>query len=318
MNNPSEIEIDVEEQRAWLVEHKTMNGLSWTQIQLQTGIAAGTISQFGGGKYKGRNEEIAQQIFRYRQTLAQQAQLKFEAPEIPTFFETKTSRDVMNLLAWAQRGRFAYFVGGPGIGKTETAREYAERAANVWYIKCKPSMSTVTALATAILRAMRDFTAKGSASNLSSYIIGKIRHSGGLLIFDDAQLMSIEQLEEIRALFDEAGVGVALLGNETVAARMEGGDRRAAFAQLYSRVGLKMSRPVALREDVEALADAWRIHDEQVVNKLIDLGRRPGALRICTYALELASTLARSEGGEITLKHLTAATVQLGNRPVEA
>lgn len=318
MNNPSDIEIDVEEQREWLKEHRNNSGLSWSQLATQTGVPSGTLSPFANSKYFGRNDEVARKIFRYRQTIVQQAQLRVEAPEIPSYFETRTARELMNLLAWAQRGRLTFCAGGPGIGKTTAAREYRDRAANVWLITCSPAMKSVTALLHSTLRAMNDPASRASMSEMSHYLLKKLQGAKGLLIFDDAQHLSIDQVEEIRGWYDQTSTGVALLGNEQVAARMEGGYRRAAFAQLYSRVGMRLIRPLPLIDDIEALAAEWQIGEEAIVVYLKDVGRKPGGLRSCTFALEIGSMIARSENSPLTLHHLQSAWMQLNSRAVAA
>ncbi len=326
MNNVNDIE-DTEDfitdQRGWLNETKQVRGLTWGQLASLIGRAAGTLSIFATGKYNGGptaggNGEIAKQIFRYRQTLNRQAELKVEAPEIPTYFETRTAVEVMHLLSWAHRGRITLWAGGPGTGKTTAAKEYAERASNVWFIPVRKSTTTISALCVAVLTAMRDFTPPTGTARISAYVMGKLRDTNGLLIFDDAQLLDIDQIEEIRGWFDETGIGVAFLGNEKVVSRMEGGSRQAEFAQLFSRVGLRMIRAQPLRDDVEALAVAWAVEDDEIVGFLQKIASRPGGLRSCTYALELATMLSRSDNSPLALKHLQGAWAQLSTRPVSA
>lgn len=326
MNNVNDIEESedfISDQRAWLNEHKTSRGLSWQQLAALIGRKAGTLSVFSTGKYNGGpfaggNGEIGKLIFRYRQTLNRQAELRIEAPDIPGFFPSQTATEIHHLLSWAQRGRMTLWAGGPGTGKTTAAKEYAERASNVWYVEVLKSTSSISALCIAVLEAMRDFTGPTGASRLSAYVRGKMRDTQGLLILDDAQHLNVDQIEEVRGWFDLTGVGVAFLGNERVVSRMEGGVRKADFAQLYSRIGLRMIRATPLREDVEALADAWQIDTAEVVALLHRIANRPGGLRTCTYALELATMLARSENSDVALKHLTSAWTQLSTHPVAA
>lgn len=326
MNNVNDIEETEEfiaDQRAWLVEHKQTRGLSWAQLAGPIGRAGSTLSNFSSGNYNkgpyaGGNGDIAKMIYRYRQTLNRQAELKGEAPEIPGFFETRTAADMFNLLTWAQRGRMTYWVGGPGTGKTMAAQEYAERASNVWYVEVLRSTSTISALCIAVLTAMKDFTPPTGQSRLSAYVMGKMRDSGGLLILDDAQNLNVDQVEEVRGWYDLTGIGVAFIGNPTVVSRMEGGARAADFAQLYSRIGLRMFRALPLRDDVEALADAWKVEAPEIVAYLHSIASKPGGLRSCSFALELAMMLARGENGELALKHLQSAWSQLSTRPVAA
>jgi len=326
MNNVNDIEETegfICDQREWLVEHKHTRALSWAQLQPLVGRAGSSLSAFCAGKYNGGpfaggNGDIAKQIFRFRQTLLRQTELRVEAPDIPTFFETRTASEIHHLLAWAQRGRMCYWVGGPGTGKTSACKEYAQRASNVWHIEILRSTKTTLALCHQILEAMKDFTGPTGTARLSAYVMGKFRDTGGLLILDDAQNLDIDQIEEVRGWFDRTNVGVAFIGNPKVVSRMEGGARAADFAQLYSRIGLRMIRALPLKDDIEALATAWDIQDDQVVAFLHKIGSKPGGLRSCTYAMELAVMMARGDNEDISVKHLHAAWTQLSSQPVMA
>ena len=317
MINPDAQPIDVDDMRDWLIEHRHSTGLSYNQLSKLTGIHASTLSVFKGNNYKGDNDKIARELFRYRQSLSNQKKLTITAPEVPTYFETATSKELMTLLTTAHRGRLTFCAGGPGIGKTETAKEYRERAAQVWLVTVLPSMNSINKLCMAVLRAMNDRTGKNN-STLSQYILNKLEDSHGLLIFDDAQHLNLEQVEEIRGWYDITGTGVALLGNEEVVSRMQGGSRQAAFAQLYSRVGLRMIRNVPLRDDIIAMADEWQIQDEKAVQFLMQIGRKPGGLRSCTHALEIAGILAKSKDQELSVDHISAAWAQLNHNPIAA
>ncbi|MDT7533757.1 AAA family ATPase [Sphingobium sp. SA2] len=326
MNNVNAIEETesfILDQREWLIEHRQTRAMSWAQLHNLIGRAGSSLSAFCSGKYNGGpfaggNGEIAKQIFRYRQTLQRQAELKVEAPVIPDFYETRTAIEIHHLLSWAQRGRMTYWVGGPGTGKTTASIEYAQRASNVWYVPVLRSTKRITALCTAVLAAMKDFTGPTGESALSTYVRGKMQDTGGLLILDDAQNLPIDLIEEVRGWYDLTGVGVAFIGNPTIVNRMEGGARAADFAQLYSRIGMRMIRALPLKDDIDALAAAWDVDDSAVIAFLHKIGTKPGGLRSCTYAMELAVMMARGDHSTLSAKHLHAAWSQLSTQPVMA
>ncbi|MEZ5709698.1 MAG: AAA family ATPase [Blastomonas sp.] len=317
MINPNEQPIDVQEQIDWINEHRITSGMSWNQLAVSTGIKSGTLSNFALGSYKGDNEKYARMIFRFRQNLSMQRELKVEAPDIPSYFETRTSREVINLLAWAQRGRMTVVACGPGVGKTTAAHHYRDSVSNVWMVTLLPSINTVIKLVMHVLEAMGDLHARPNRL-VGAYVMNKLQHTRGLLIFDDAQHLSIEQVEEIRGWYDLTGVGVAFLGNDKVISRMEGGTRQAAFAQLYSRVGMRLIRNVPLMEDIEKLADEWRIQDSAILGLLKQIGKKPGGLRSCTFTLEVAQMIARSNQRELSIEDVSAAWSQLSTRPIAA
>jgi DNA transposition AAA+ family ATPase len=136
MNNPENAPIDVKEQRTWLLEHKRVTDSSWTQLAAQTGIAAGTLSVFGTGKYAGDNDRLARDILRFRQHLATQRELAMEAPEVPEFIDTPTARQLQSLLAWAQRGRMVVAVTDPAAGRPSRCAITARRCRTYGWRQC--------------------------------------------------------------------------------------------------------------------------------------------------------------------------------------
>ena len=326
MNNVNEIETThefIDDQRNWLKEYKASTGYSWTKLEGPIGRPGSTLSAFCGGtynrsQYEGGNDKIASDVFRYRQTLVAQAQLRADAPDIPGYYETRTSRELTTLLTWAHRGRIGVVATNPGLGKTMTMTEYRECASNVFIITCRPSLKTTTGLCSTVLMELGNKSARGSAEQLSRWVMTEVRNMRGLLVFDDAQHLSTEQIEEIRGWYDQTGVGVVFAGNFETIRRMEGGTRSAAFAQIYSRVGMKMIRMQPLDEDVECLAAAWAVEDDRVVEYLKMIAAKPGGLRSCTFAMELASLIAHSRSELLTRDHLAQAWAQLSSRPVAA
>jgi len=318
MNNPSDQPIDEVEQRVWLAEHKAITGLSWTDLSKRTGIATGTISQFGVGTYKGDNVGLARKIFQYRQHLISQAEIEIEAPKIPGYFDTPTSRQIMTALRLAQRGRIVVVATGPGTGKTVTTREYRERVSNVWQATISPSCASVVSMQVEVLAALGERDAMGTPQRLSRRIKERVRETGGLIAIDEAQHLTERSIEEIRSWHDATGIGIALLGNETVLSRIEGGSRKAAYAQLYSRVGFKMVQNLPTSGDAEALADAWNITDDKQIAFITKVAAKPGGLRGCTFMLELAAMLAAGEARRTRLSDLQDAWTQLSSRPVPA
>lgn len=321
MNNVNDIEATpdfIADQRQWLAEFKASTGFSWSKLEGPVGRPGSTLSAFCGATYNGDNAAIAKQVYRYRQTLATQAQLSIEAPDIPLFFETRMSRELMSLLTWAQRGRMAACVSNPGMSKTETAKEYKERANNVTLVTCRKSVKTLMGLCTVVLAAMGDKGARGSSERLSQWVMTNLRNSGGLLIFDDAQHLTLEFFEEIRGWYDQTQTGIAYLGNNKIIGQMEGGNRSDEYAQIFSRIGMKKIWAKPYEQDVEALASAWQVEDDRVVALLKDIAAKPGALRTCTFALEIATTIARANGEALERKHLADAWAQLSSRPVNS
>lgn len=317
MINPENAPIDVADQRVWLKELKASSGMSWSELGKKIGVPQGTLSAWGGETYAGDVERVAREVFRYRQHVAMQTNLQVEAPSVPGYFETQTSRQITQLLAWAQRGRITVVATGPGTGKTMTVRHYRDSVPNVWLATMSPSTRGVNNMQVEVLAALGERDARGTPQSLSRRIRDRVENTGGLLAVDEAQHLSEQAVEELRSWHDATGIGIALLGNETVISRLEGGSRKVAYAQLFSRVGMRLTnRNVPLIADADAVAQAWGIENEDLVAYVRSIALKPGGLRGLTMTLELASMIASAEGVGLSVAHMQDAWSQLASRPV--
>jgi DNA transposition AAA+ family ATPase len=320
MNNPEALPLDIAEQQAWLLEHKSSTGMSWNQLAPKVGIPYGTLSQFPTGAYKGDLKKIAEAVYRYRQLLIAQAEIAVEMPEPPAFFDTSTTRRIMTMLTIAQRGRMTVIAGGPGTSKTKSARHYQASVSNVWVATMKPSTGGLMPMQFKVLEALgaEEEKRKGTPIALTSRIESLMRNTGGLLIIDEAQHLTEKSLEEVRSWHDETGVGIALVGNEDVLTRLTLGNRKDAFARLSSRIAQRMIFRGPQDADALALADAWNVEPEDQRNFIVATAKQPGGLRTCTMMLETAFMLASSENNTLQISHLQDAWAHLSIRQMAA
>jgi len=318
MNDPNVTPVDIADQKTWLRDLKNQTNAAWSEIAKRIGVPHSTLAMFASEKgYSGREQPVADKIFRYRQTLSAQASIAAEAPDTPGYFETQTSKQLNQVLAYGQRGKIVLAAMGPGTGKTMTARHFAACFANVFISTMAPSTSGVNTMQIEVLESLGEKNPVGTPQKLSRRIRDLLEALGNpMIIIDEAQHLSEKSIEEIRSWHDSTGCGIALLGNVGVLQRLEGGNRASAYAQLYSRVSLKVVRPLPLLADIDALAEAWEIHDEPFVSYLRKIGMLPGGLRGLTMALELGSMIAASEGQRVQIGHVQDAWAQLSSRAV--
>lgn len=320
MNDPTTANIDIEEQRKWLSDHRTSTQLSWSELSKRIDIPQGTLSQFGSIKgYAGDNTRLAEKVYRYRQLLEEQARIEVEAPELPDYFSTPTSEQIIALLTWGQRGRIVVVATGAGCSKTKTAKYYRACFPNVFMATMSPSTAGVNNMQIEVLEALGERDAVGTPQKLSRRVRERVKNMAkALIIIDEAQHLSEKAIEEIRSWHDDTGVGIALLGNIKVMQQLEGGTRSAAFAQLYSRVSMRMIRPLPLQSDADALAKAWKVTDQDTLNLVRKIVGMPGGLRGGTMALELAWMIAAADQRPLAKEHLQDAWSQLSARAIAA
>ena len=317
MNDPKKQPIDIEQQRSWLIQHKEETQLSWSQLEGRTGVNKSSLSLFANKKYGAPGDTIAEAIFRYRQTLAARAAISSKSVELPDYYTTSTSLQLISLMTWAKRGRIVMAAMGPGMSKSITARHFEACNSNVFLVTISPATSGIRAMLRAVLHAMGVASPTGDIQSMSMQIKDRAsKLQDPLLILDEAQHLTVQSIEEVRHWHDATGMGIALLGNQQVQQKIDGGSRAAAFAQLFIRVAQSIVRSRPLPDDVDKMLDAWGIMDPAIAREIHRIAQLPGALRGATFTLELANMLAIAEHADLDVKHVTDAWAQLSRRTV--
>ncbi|GAB0119449.1 AAA family ATPase [Acidisoma sp. 7E03] len=285
-------------------------GISVRTISEESSVPYGTLAAFVKGTYNGRNENIADRLRPWLSAQNGKTRKRTGIAVAPGFIMTPTAEAIMDALEFAQHiPDIIVITGAPGVGKTEACAAYAQNNSNVWLVTANPSMRTAKAL----LAELADVLAlptygRAHSSRLSAHIIKRLTGTSGLVIVDEAQHLQIDALEQLRAIFDLANVGVALAGNATVKNLMDSKDRSEKYAQLFSRVGFRVNRPVPAKGDVGKLLDAWNLTNTEVRRRAEEIAREPGALRSMTKALRIAKMAAEESGAsEPTEKQLSKA-----------
>jgi DNA transposition AAA+ family ATPase len=288
-------------------------GLSATKLAAKIGTSQPILSRYLAGnpreKERARIEDALDAWIR-EQTAAVESRASRRVRD-DKWVETQSANRVMRSLARAQSaGIIACVYGGPGTGKTRTIAEYRKQYEHVWVATMEPAFSTTVPALEEIAAAVGVRNATGGARAIRNAIVDAM-HGEGLLIIDEAQHLKPAALDQIRALHDATGAGIALVGNESVFARITGGDRNSSFAQLSSRVGMRtyLFRPTPL--DVRVLvAKRWGASaDPDVLAVLERVSQLPGALRLVVQIMNFV-TAAKSK--KVTAETVRSACDSLG------
>ena len=284
--------------------------LSQRRAAIEIGVSDSALSQWMAGKYVGSDQALTKKINRWLDLRAKRSSLADRMPPAPEWVETPTATRILGCLSYAQMAAdIAVVYGGAGLGKSKAAARYQDLNPQVW-------VATMTAGGRSMAGCLeRVAVACGLRSvnmrpwRLEAEIVDRIRGTHGLLIVDEAQHLDTRALEALRGLHDQAGIGLALMGNELLYARLTGGRRSAEFAQLFSRVGKRVRLSQPTEGDVGAILRAWSISGAGERAQALDISRKPGGLRGLTKALRLASMLA--EGQVVAAGHLKSAWQEL-------
>jgi len=227
-------------------------------------------------------------------------------PALLRWVPTKSAERVLRVLNFAfEHGDMGVVCGVPGIGKTRTATHFAsEHPDSVWVATMTPASAALVPALEAVAERVGVHETLSGARRISASIRAHIgRGAGRLLVIDEAQHLSMVAVEELRQIHDATGCGLVFMGNDTVYERFSGKMKWAKYAQISSRVGIKveLKRPTA--GDIDALCRAWGIEDADAMEMIASQAARPGALRGVVKVLQLA----RSNGAAVTADALAAA-----------
>lgn len=286
------------------------------QVASESGIPYGTLTPFLGGTYAGDGSRIAHALTIWMSSRAKRQAVRAAVAPAPRFVPTPTSADIMRVLAHGQHmPDMVVIIGAPGTGKSSAACEYTRTNPNVWKLVADPSINSVRSLLGALAHLVGAYDVH-SQYRISRSIMQRFQGSGGLLIIDEAQHLSSAMLDQLRAFHDQAGVGIALVGNEAVVSRLEGGRKASEYAQLYSRVGMRLKRPKPKAGDAEALLDAWGVESGEARDQLRGVSRLPGGLRNLNKCWRLAQMVAANEGRQLEAADVQMAWKQLSTQPI--
>lgn len=287
-------------------------GITQAQAAREIGISPATLTQILNGTYGADPANQIDKIIKWIVSLKAQDQFKGQLPPVPEFVLTDTARRVMAALGYAQiAGDIAVIYGGAGLGKTSTVREYQRSYPNVFIATMSPAKASVAAMFEELCYSIGFRNLSVGAARQQRDVERRLSGTAGLLIIDEAQHLSVPALDALRSIHDSTGIGLALVGNETVYTRLTGGSRHAAYLdRLFSRIGKKVKLAHPTPTDVEGLAGVFNVVDKESVALLNQIGGRAGALRSVVKVLRLAAM--KAEGKTPNADQIKAAWKELG------
>ncbi len=238
--------------------------------------------------------------------------------EIEPWVSTETTQKIMGALEFAKSTpTIVVIYGGAGVSKTTTAIRYVDSHSirvgegKAYYVSASRWIKSPTAILEAIAERIGLYAGAYRNEKLAKSILEKVG-TGDLLVIDEAQHLDADALDGIRYFFDEGGIGIAYLGNEMVHTRISGRGRSAAFAQLHSRVGMRLHIAVPTEADVDTLLEAWMVSGRQERDLGQKIGRQPGGLRTLTQVLRQSRIVARAIKRSVDYKIMFSAADSLG------
>lgn len=280
--------------------------LSLASISKRANIAQSTLHAWMTDSYRGDVGKVSERV---RLWLDAQEALssasRFASASVP-FAETPTARMILDVFEYAQStADVGVVVGAAGLGKTMAASHYARTRPSVWHLTVDPSLRRAYGMLSYIADALG--VTETRTDRISRAISARLIGSEGLLIIDEAQHLTTDGMDQLRSLHDRAQIGLVIMGNQGVWTRLDGGGRKAQFAQLFSRVGMRLTRDKSSTADIEAILDAAGIEEADQRKMLRVIAGKPGALRGMIKTLRLARMVTMAAGEDLSVTAISAA-----------
>jgi DNA transposition AAA+ family ATPase len=273
------------------------DGMSFAAQAKEAGIKYGSFTNWVGGTYAGDTQRIAAQVSQWLAARAERKLVSDRVRAAPDFVETPTARDIIAQLTYVQATPdIMVVVGVPGIGKTKAAEQYQKTNPNVFMFTALSSMKTAFGMLEEL--AFTVDVNERRATRINRAIGMKLKGRKSLIIVDEAQHLTGDALDELRAFHDLWDCGIAMIGDMRLHTRIHGKGRDGNLAQLSSRVGMRIKQLRPRTEDIAMIASAWGILDPKVMRLVQKIGLRDGGLRILTKTLKLASISAAGGGDD--------------------
>lgn len=237
--------------------------------------------------------------------------------EKPGFCPTPTARDIASALTICRnRRKMGCIVGASGVGKTTAIADYSEKNFGVTVCRMTRAAGRLQPGLVRIATAMGAYaTANMGSADIYDAILRKLSFPGdALLILDEAQHMDDDLLESVRDIYDENPVGVVLVGSGELTDRWEAKSavKRRKWAQLTSRLTVRLDIPAVPPEDIAAMCDHHGVAGKRSLDLLTRSAARGGGLRNVNERIAHARKLAGD--GAIQLNHLEESERVLGLR----
>lgn len=295
----------LQETRQALYNFMEQSQKSQRQIAKETGLSTSVISQFLEGTYTGNNDKVAQTIEQYLTV----SKGRLNSVQISTFYEgLLNTQEVLFACAYAHmRNDITLVSGDAGAGKTTALEHYTENNTGVIMV----TADSCTASATAILTLIAGSLGKrisGNRSALMRGLVAQLKGTNRLIIVDEADHLTLQALQAIRNLNDQAKVGVVLSGNDKIYRQMFAGQRGYEFDQIRTRIIVR--KKVVNNYTVEEIQNIFPQLNEDCLAVMLKIACNE-SLRTARKLFEIALEFSKEMGGNISAKTLRDTQKQL-------
>ena len=262
-------------------------GKSQAQVARAIGKSQAALNQWLHDKYPGDEMSIEKAVEKFlNRERARDAQ-----PNLLDFVMIETATSIHGAFHYCHVNGIMGIIHGPaGYGKTKAAEEYVRQTPDTILLTAKYKWGKRPVLHS--LAVELNLSPKGQLDMVGERISSYLKGSDRLIIVDEAQFLVISGMETLRQIHDYTKLGIVLVGMPELYRQMLGRYKE-DYEQIYSRVILNRELKRPGYDDIEALARANDITDNNVIDYMYLLSKKTGCLRVCMNRLQMALRYSR-------------------------
>lgn len=294
-----------EKTRQALAAFMEESGKSQRQVSKETSLSTSVISQFLNGTYPGDNAEVSKTIEQYLSV----GKERLNSVSDTRFYEgLYNTQEVLFACNYAHRNNDITLVSGDaGAGKTTALKYYAETNTGVIFVTANACTTTATAVLTLICRKVgRQVPSRRAA--LMSALVEQLSGTNRLIIIDEADHLSLDALQAVRNLNDEAQCGIVLSGNDKIYRQMLSPRRGYEYDQIRTRIIVR--KKVFNEYTIDEMKAMFPALNQECIGYLLKLACVE-SLRTAKKLYEVAAAVAAAKGQNLMVKHLRETQTQL-------
>ena len=252
-------------------------GITQAQVAKSLNISSSQISQYMAGKYAGNSEKTEQILTSY---IDREYKVQANRLDALEYYQTYNAKNIEKLCTMTHISKtMGVVIGRAGLGKTTALKHYAEKNAGTIYVEANMTYTSKN-----FLRSLGMQFYLGSQPTLFDFqmeIVERLKHTGRLMIIDQAEYLTEKSLDMIRTIHDNAGVGVVLAGLPLLESNIKG--KAGVNEQIYTRIFSKFVCKKLEMDDAGALITNYFPDAEEFSQKILDASE--GKIRVFAQLL---------------------------------